>query len=155
MSLLALVAFASFVGQGQAVASAAVCVSSTIGMFQTASFFCYSPTRKTNKKTSPPRKSKPSNSSSKTNSHERRTLPTTRRQPQGRRGHPSREKETRPKHYPAMARCKAVREKLGLSQTQFASLIGISPRTLQNWEQGHRRPEGTACALLRIAESHP
>lgn len=50
---------------------------------------------------------------------------------------------------------KAVREKLGLSQTQFASLIGISPRTLQNWEQGHRRLEGTACALLRIAESHP
>ena len=50
---------------------------------------------------------------------------------------------------------KAVREKLGLSQTQFAALIGISPRTLQNWEQGHRRPEGTACALLRIAESHP
>ena len=50
---------------------------------------------------------------------------------------------------------KAVREKLGLTQTQFASLIGISPRTLQNWEQGHRRPEGTACALLRIAESHP
>lgn len=50
---------------------------------------------------------------------------------------------------------KAVREKLGLSQNQFASLIGISPRTLQNWEQGHRRPEGTARALLRVAESHP
>jgi putative transcriptional regulator len=50
---------------------------------------------------------------------------------------------------------KAVREKLGLSQTQFAALIGISPRTLQNWEQGHRRPEGTARALLRVAESHP
>jgi len=50
---------------------------------------------------------------------------------------------------------KAVREKLGLSQVQFATLIGISPRTLQNWEQGHRRPEGTARALLRVAESHP
>ena len=50
---------------------------------------------------------------------------------------------------------KAVREKLGLSQNQFAALIGISPRTLQNWEQGHRRPEGTARALLRVAESHP
>lgn len=49
----------------------------------------------------------------------------------------------------------AVREKLALTQTQFAALIGISVRTLQNWEQGHRRPEGTACALLRIAESHP
>ena len=50
---------------------------------------------------------------------------------------------------------KSVREKLGLSQNQFAALIGISPRTLQNWEQGHRRPEGTARALLRVAESHP
>ena len=50
---------------------------------------------------------------------------------------------------------KAVRHKLGLSQTRFAALIGISPRTLQNWEQGHRRPEGTARALLRVAESHP
>lgn len=50
---------------------------------------------------------------------------------------------------------KTVREKLGLSQSQFAALIGISPRTLQNWEQGHRRPEGTARALLRVAESHP
>ena len=50
---------------------------------------------------------------------------------------------------------KAFREKLGLSQIQFASLIGISPRTLQNWEQGHRHPEGTARALLRVAESHP
>jgi putative transcriptional regulator len=50
---------------------------------------------------------------------------------------------------------KAVRAKLGLSQIQFATLIGISPRTLQNWEQGHRRPEGTARALLRVAESHP
>ena len=50
---------------------------------------------------------------------------------------------------------KAVREKLGLSQNQFAALIGISPRTLQNWEQGHRHPEGSARALLRVAESHP
>ena len=49
----------------------------------------------------------------------------------------------------------AVREKLGLSQSHFAALIGISPRTLQNWEQGHRRPEGTARALLRVAETHP
>ena len=50
---------------------------------------------------------------------------------------------------------KKIREKLGLSQSQFASLIGISPRTLQNWEQGHRHPEGTARALLRVAEIHP
>lgn len=50
---------------------------------------------------------------------------------------------------------KAVREKLGLSQTHFAALIGISPRTLQNWEQVHRRPEGTARALPRVAARHP
>jgi putative transcriptional regulator len=37
---------------------------------------------------------------------------------------------------------------------QLAALIGISPRTLQNREQGHRRPEGTGRALLRVAESH-
>jgi len=37
----------------------------------------------------------------------------------------------------------------------FGALIGISPRTLQNWEQGHRRPEGTARPLIRVAESHP
>ena len=49
----------------------------------------------------------------------------------------------------------SVREKLGLTQSQFAALIGTSIRTLQNWEQGHRRPEGTARALLRIAERHP
>lgn len=50
---------------------------------------------------------------------------------------------------------KAVREKLGLTQSQFAALIGISPRTLPKWEQGHRCPEGTARALLHVAESHP
>ncbi len=50
---------------------------------------------------------------------------------------------------------KAVREKLGLSPTQFAALIGISPRPPQNWEQGHRHSEGTARALLRVAECHP
>jgi putative transcriptional regulator len=44
---------------------------------------------------------------------------------------------------------KAVCEKLGLSQSRFAALIGISPRNLQNWEQGHRRPEGTARAPSR------
>ena len=48
-----------------------------------------------------------------------------------------------------------MRDKLELSQIQFSALIGIIPRTLQNWEQGHRRPEGTARALLRIAERHP
>jgi putative transcriptional regulator len=36
-----------------------------------------------------------------------------------------------------------------------SALIGISPRPLKNWKQGHRRPEGTARALLRVAASHP
>lgn len=39
---------------------------------------------------------------------------------------------------------KAIREKLSITRCQFSALLGISPRTLQNWEQGHRQPEGTA-----------
>jgi putative transcriptional regulator len=48
-----------------------------------------------------------------------------------------------------------VREKLGLSQQRFADLLGISRRTLENWEQGHREPTGAAKVLLRIAAKHP
>lgn len=48
-----------------------------------------------------------------------------------------------------------IRMKLGLSQSEFALLIGVSVATLQNWEQGRRRPEGPARALLRIAATHP
>ena len=50
---------------------------------------------------------------------------------------------------------RAIRDKLGLSQAQFSSMIGISLSTLQNWEQGRRRPEGPARALLRVAEVNP
>jgi len=49
----------------------------------------------------------------------------------------------------------ATRAKLGLSQTQFAHAIGISLDTLQNWEQGRRRPTGPAKVLLRVAAMHP
>ena len=49
----------------------------------------------------------------------------------------------------------AVRELYGLSQTQFAGLLGISVRTLQNWEQRRRKPEGPARVLLRVAARHP
>ena len=49
----------------------------------------------------------------------------------------------------------AVRERYGLSQQQFAAMLGISVRTLQNWEQGRRRPHGPARVLLRVAEEHP
>jgi len=48
-----------------------------------------------------------------------------------------------------------VREKLGLSQREFADMLGISRRTLENWEQGHREPTGAARVLLRIAAAHP
>ncbi len=48
-----------------------------------------------------------------------------------------------------------VRGKLGLSQSKFAAILGISADTLQNWEQGRRKPTGPAKVLLRIAERHP
>ncbi len=50
---------------------------------------------------------------------------------------------------------KQIREKTGLSQTSFAILIGVSKRTLENWEQGRRHPTGPARALLRIFEADP
>ncbi|PKY11544.1 transcriptional regulator [Acidithiobacillus marinus] len=43
----------------------------------------------------------------------------------------------------------------GLSQAQFAALMGVSVRTLQEWEQGRRNPSGAAHTLLRIAARHP
>jgi putative transcriptional regulator len=49
----------------------------------------------------------------------------------------------------------AVRETYGLSQQEFAALLGISVRTLQNWEQGRRQPHGPARVLLRVAAEHP
>ena len=48
-----------------------------------------------------------------------------------------------------------VRGKLGLSQSKFASILGISADTLQNWEQGRRKPTGPARVLLKIAAKHP
>ena len=48
-----------------------------------------------------------------------------------------------------------ARRKTGLSQAHFAELIGVSVRTLRDWEQGRRRPSGPALALLSIARSHP
>ena len=50
---------------------------------------------------------------------------------------------------------KMVREHVGLSQSVFAAVLGISKRTLQDWEQGRRHPTGLAKALLRIAYKHP
>lgn len=48
---------------------------------------------------------------------------------------------------------KGIRKKTGLSQARFAMLIGVSKRTLENWEQGRRHPTGPAKALLRILDA--
>jgi putative transcriptional regulator len=50
---------------------------------------------------------------------------------------------------------KAIRQRLRQSQAQFARMIGVSVATLQNWEQGRRRPEGPARALLQVAAVNP
>ncbi len=50
---------------------------------------------------------------------------------------------------------KSIRLKLGTSQSEFALMIGVSPATLQNWEQGRRMPEGPARALLKVATDNP
>lgn len=49
----------------------------------------------------------------------------------------------------------SVREKTGLSQADFARLLGVSVRTLQEWEQGRRAPSGAARTLLMIAAKNP
>ncbi|HEX9024750.1 MAG TPA: type II toxin-antitoxin system MqsA family antitoxin [Geobacteraceae bacterium] len=48
-----------------------------------------------------------------------------------------------------------LREKLGLSQDRFAALFGLSARTVRNWEQGVRRPEGPARVLLQVIDREP
>ena len=48
-----------------------------------------------------------------------------------------------------------ARASAGLSQSAFAALLGVSTRTLQDWEQGRRQPTGAAQTLLRVAVAHP
>ena len=50
---------------------------------------------------------------------------------------------------------RAIRERTSLSQSEFAELIGVSVKTLQNWEQNRRRPTGPAAALLSIIAREP
>ena len=50
---------------------------------------------------------------------------------------------------------KRVRTTYQLSQNEFAALLGISVKTLRNWEQGRRKPEGPARVLLQVATKHP
>ena len=49
----------------------------------------------------------------------------------------------------------AIRERTGLSQAKFAALLGVSVRTLQEWEQGRRAPSGAARTLLMVAARNP
>jgi putative transcriptional regulator len=49
----------------------------------------------------------------------------------------------------------SIREKTGLSQARFAQLLGVSVRTLQDWEQGRRAPSGAAKTLLMVADKNP
>lgn len=49
----------------------------------------------------------------------------------------------------------SIREKTGLSQSRFAALLGVSVRTLQDWEQGRRAPSGAARTLLMVANRNP
>ncbi|MGH8225796.1 MAG: helix-turn-helix domain-containing protein [Gammaproteobacteria bacterium] len=48
-----------------------------------------------------------------------------------------------------------IRERMDLTQSAFAALLGVSVRTLQDWEQGRRQPHGAALSLLRVADKHP
>ncbi len=50
---------------------------------------------------------------------------------------------------------KAIRAKTGLTQERFANVVGVSKRTLENWEQGRRHPTGPARALLKILDADP
>jgi putative transcriptional regulator len=55
----------------------------------------------------------------------------------------------------APADVRRIRDRLGMSQSEFALMIGVSVATLRNWEQGRRVPEGPAQALLRVADKDP
>jgi len=58
-------------------------------------------------------------------------------------------------HRPEISPIAHARLVSGLSQTAFAALLGVSVRTLQDWEQGRREPSGAAKTLFRVAERHP
>jgi len=66
-------------------------------------------------------------------------------------------KAGRGKRFKAEPRSPVLRARLksGLTQAQFAALLGVSKRTLEQWEQGRREPSGAAKTLIRVAELHP
>ncbi|MCD4671392.1 MAG: helix-turn-helix domain-containing protein [Anaerolineaceae bacterium] len=65
------------------------------------------------------------------------------------------EKKLRVRTLKEPASPQVIRAKLKLSQSAFAGLMGVSLRTVQDWERGRRKPSGPATALLRIAEQKP
>jgi putative transcriptional regulator len=71
------------------------------------------------------------------------------------RAHKAGEKALRTHALRKPAPPKMIRANLKLSQSAFAGLMGVSVRTVQDWEQGRRKPSGPAVALLRIAEQKP
>lgn len=58
-------------------------------------------------------------------------------------------------HKPVISGIAHARLVSGLSQSAFAALLGVSVRTLQDWEQGRREPSGAAKTLIKVAELHP
>ncbi len=50
---------------------------------------------------------------------------------------------------------KVTRNRLGITQEKFAAILGVSKRTVENWEQGRRHPKGAARSLLKIVEADP
>ena len=71
------------------------------------------------------------------------------------KAHKASEKVLRTHTFTEPAPPQVIRAKLKLSQSAFAGLMGVSLRTVQDWEQGRRKPSGPAVALLRIAEQKP
>ena len=71
------------------------------------------------------------------------------------KSHKARQRILRTHKFTPPAPPKKIRAKLKVSQAAFASFMGVSLRTVQDWEQGRRKPSGPAEALLRIAEQHP
>lgn len=65
------------------------------------------------------------------------------------------EKEPSRKFQISVPNVKKIRERFKLSQSEFAALLGVSIKTLQNWEQGRRSPHGAARVLLHVADKHP
>ncbi len=71
------------------------------------------------------------------------------------KAHKAGEKTLRARTLKEPASPRVIRARLNLSQSAFAGLMGVSLRTVQDWEQGRRKPSGPAVALLRIAEQRP